>query len=172
MVIATIEKKNGRICFDDLENVTGFSFMELSVAVAQLIQDDKVLLRVNHSTEIGFTYKSAGDVLYERFMDLLFLRHGKKWSVTFYASELCVTPKYLSSIVKKVSGKTPTEWINENTVHEIEYRLCHTQASIKEIAYELDFPNVSFFGKFFKSHKGISPKRYRETCIKNYFCPC
>lgn len=100
-------------------------------------------------------------------MDLLFLHCGKKRYVTFYASKLCITPKYLCSIIKKVSGKTPAEWINEKTIHEIEYRLCHTQASIKEIAYELDFPNASFFGKYFKAQKGMSPKHYRETFINN-----
>lgn len=140
---------------------------ELATTIGMLVMKKRILVRLNHSVEKVCAYKSSGDALYERFMDLLFLHRGKKRSVTFYASELYITPKYLCAVVKKASGKTPTEWINEKAVHEIEYRLCHTQASLKEIAYELNFTNLSFFGKFFKAHKGLSPKHYRETWVKN-----
>ena len=66
-------------------------------------------------------------------------------------------------MVKEFSGKTPYTWIKEATIKEIEHRLCHTQSSIKQIAYEMNFPNCSFFGKFFKAEKGMSPALYRKT---------
>lgn len=153
------------ISFDELKEVTGLNIDELLTAIGILVMEKRILIRLNHSVENVCAYKSSGDALYERFMDLLFLYYGKKRYTTFYASKLCVTPKYLCSVIKKVSGKTTTEWINEKVIHEIEYRLCHTQAAIKKIAYELNFPNTSFFGKFFKRYKGMSPKRYRETYI-------
>lgn len=167
VVLSAIRNCNDNISFDELKEGTGLDIDEIFTAIGILVMEKRLLVRINHSVENVYAYKSSGDALYERFMDLLFLHRGKKRSVTFYASELYITPKYLCAVVKKASGKTPTEWINEKAIQEIEYRLCHTQASIKEIAYELDFPNISFFGKFFKPHKGISPKHYRETCVEN-----
>ena len=70
-------------------------------------------------------------------------------------------------MVKAASGKTPTKWIQEETIKEIERMLCHTRMPIKEIVYRLNFPNASFFGKYFKAQKGMSPKHYRETYINN-----
>lgn len=169
VILSAIRKCNNNISFDDLRDFTGLNIDEIFTAIGILVMEKRLLVRINHSVENVYAYKSSGDALYERFMDLLFLHRGKKRSVTFYASELYITPKYLCAVVKKASGKTPTEWINEKAIQEIEYRLCHTQASIKEIAYELDFPNTSFFGKFFKVHKGMSPKHYRETFAENKF---
>ena len=88
-------------------------------------------------------------------------------NINFYASKLCITPKYLSYIVKQASGKTPTILIKEKVMDEIKYRLCHTQATIKEITYALNFPNPSFFGKYFKAETGISPAAYRTKYAKN-----
>lgn len=169
VILSAIRKCNNNISFDDLRDFTGLNIDEIFTAIGILVMEKRLLVRINHSVENVCIYKSSSDALYEKFMDLLFLHYGKKRQVAFYASNLCVTSKYLCSVIKKVSGKTPIEWINERTVNEIEYRLCHTQASIKEIAYELDFPNTSFFGKFFKVHKGMSPKHYRETFAENKF---
>lgn len=162
-VLDAIQKNEGNINFYDLEETTGMEAIELFPIVEALAKENRILMRLNHLDEDTYIYKSTGDMLYERFMDLLFVYRGKRRSVAFYASRLCITPKYLCSIVKKASGKTPTEWINETTIREIEYRLCHTLSSIKEIVYALEFPNLSIFGKFFKAHKGVSPKAYRMT---------
>lgn len=165
VVLSAIRNSDGDTSFDALNGVTGLNIDELATTIGMLVMKKQILVRLNHSVEKVCAYKSSGDALYERFMDLLFLHRGKKRSVIFYASQLYITPKYLCAVVKKASGKTPTEWINEETVREIECRLCHTQASLKEIAYELNFPSLSFFGKYFKSAKGVSPKRYRENYI-------
>ena len=160
-VLDAIQKSEGNIDFYSLKETTGMEAIELFSVVEALAKENRILMRLNHLDEGTYCYKSSGDVLYERFMDLLFAHHGKRRSVAFYASRLCITPKYLCCIVKKTSGKTPTEWINETTVREIEYMLCHTRTSIKEIVYELGFSNLSNFGKFFKAHKGMSPRIYR-----------
>lgn len=172
VVLSAIRNCNDDISFDKLKEGTGLDIDELSTTIGILVMEKRILIRINHSVENIHVYKSSGDALYERFMDLLFLHRGKKRSVIFYASQLYITPKYLCAVVKKASGKTPTEWINEETVREIECRLCHTQATIKEIAYELNFPNLSFFGKYFKSAKGVSPKRYRENYVNQYQSLC
>ena len=63
---------------------------------------------------------------------------------------------------KNVSGKTATEIINAFVVEDIRQRLEYSEKSIKEIAQELDFPSISFFGKYVKAHLGVSPKEYRK----------
>lgn len=76
------------------------------------------------------------------FKDLLFAQQGRKQCVVFYASNLCITPKYLYAVVKQASGKAPSEWIKEETVKHIENILCYTQMPIKEIACELEYSNM------------------------------
>lgn len=168
IVLAAIEKNGGNLSFNELKKSTGLDFKELSTVIGLLMKENRLLTRVNHFAKGACLYKSSRDALYARFMDLLFVHHRWERSVAFYASKLCITSKYLTTVVKAASGKTPTEWIREETIREIEHMLCHTQTSIKEIAYQLNFPNLSFFGKYFKAQKGMSPKRYRETYINNF----
>lgn len=108
-VLDAIQKNEGNIDFYDLEETTGMEAIELFSIVEALAKENRILMRLNHLDEDTYIYKSTGDMLYERFMDLLFVYRGKRRSVAFYASRLCITPKYLCSIVKKASGKTPTE---------------------------------------------------------------
>ncbi len=167
IVLAAIEKNGGNLSFKELEKSTGLSFLELSTVIGLLMKENRLLMRVNHFAKGACLYKSSQDALYARFRDLLFMHHRWERSVAFYASKMCITSKYLTSVVKAASGKTPTEWIREETIKEIERMLCHTQMPIKEIVYRLNFPNASFFGKYFKAQKGMSPKHYRETFINN-----
>ena len=166
-VLAAIQQNNGNISYNDLEKSTGLGFVELSTVIGILAKENQILIRINHSTENTRAYKSASEFLCARFMDLLFLHCERERSVSFYASQLCVTAKYLSIKVKEVSGKSPTEWIREETIKIIEHMLCHTQHTIKEISNQLNFPNTSFFGKYFKAQKGMSPKLYRQTYIQS-----
>lgn len=103
-----------------------------------------------------------GTLVFRRFMELLVANNGKMKSVKTYAEELCITPKYLSSICKSVSGRTALEWIHDYTVKAIEQYLRRSNLSIKEISERLEFPNLSFFGKFTKNHLGQSPTQYRK----------
>lgn len=166
-ILAAIEKNGGNLSFNELEKSTGLGFVELSTLIGLLMKENRLLMRVNHLAKDACLYKSSQDALYARFMDLLFVHHRWERSVAFYASKMCITSKYLTTVVKAASGKTPTEWIREETIKEIERMLCHTQMPIKEIVYRLKFPNVSFFGKYFKAQKGMSPKRYRKNYINN-----
>lgn len=89
----------------------------------------------------------------------------------YYADKLHVTPKYLSSVCKSAGGKTASQFIDLAVLKDIEYLMKHSSKSIKEIAAELDFPNISFFGKYVKKHLGLSPKAYREKAIHDMFSP-
>lgn len=99
---------------------------------------------------------------FRRFIELLGMCNGRMRSVTDFADELCITPKYLSSVVKSNSGKTPLQWIHLYTTNVIVQNLRYTDKSIKDISNELGFTSQAFFGKFVKTHLGTSPKQYRR----------
>ena len=103
-----------------------------------------------------------GDLLFRRYIELLAESGGLERSVKAYAEKLCITPKYLSSLCKKVSGKTALSWIHQFTIDAIIKRLKYSNMTIKEISDSMNFPNISFFGKFVKSQTGMSSSEYRK----------
>lgn len=106
--------------------------------------------------------KGRGEVIFEEFTALLREYNKRERNVGFYARQLNITPKYLSSIVKEVSGKTAARWIDESVILEAKTLLKYSGMSIQEIAYHLNFSTQSFFGKYFKQHTGTSPSRYKR----------
>ena len=102
------------------------------------------------------------EVIFEEFMELLQQYNKMERNVGFYARKLRITPKYLSSVVKDVSGKTAAQWIDESVILEAKTPLKYSGLSIQEIAYHLNFSTQSFFGKYFKQHTGTSPSRYKR----------
>lgn len=110
------------------------------------------------------TRKLSGDELTtQRFLSEV--RQLYKWerSVAYYADRMHLTPGYLSSIVRNVSGKTALEWIDSFVLLEAKVLLKSTNLTIQQISQELHFPSQSFFGKYFKRLTGISPKAFREN---------
>lgn len=102
------------------------------------------------------------DILFKRFLDMLTNSEVKSRFVYYYADKLNVSTKYLSAVCKNVSGRTAGDIIDEYVINDIVRMLRYSDKSIKEIALELDFPNISFFGKYVKAHLGVSPKAYRK----------
>lgn len=98
---------------------------------------------------------------FERFLMEVARHHKDERSVQFYADALHITPKYLSTVIKDVSGRSAAEWIDEFVIQEAKILLRHSSKSIQEITYHLNFSTQSFFGKYFKRHVGISPSQYR-----------
>lgn len=101
--------------------------------------------------------------LYDDFFMLLTRYYRKERSVSFYADKMNLTPKYLSRVIKKVSGKSILEWINEFVVIEIKVRLKTTEKTVSEISEDLNFPNPSAFVQFFKLHTGTTPMKFRQS---------
>ena len=110
----------------------------------------------------GRTTQTRSDALFARFIRLLEEHFRTERRVSWYAEQLCITPKYLSEVVKQVSKRTPNEWIDNYVVLEMRVLLKNSTKNIKEIAEELSFPNQSFLGKYFKEHVGVSPSEYRK----------
>lgn len=107
--------------------------------------------------------KSRQEIIFTRFIKLVEQNFRHERRVSWYASEQKITPKYLSESVKSVSHRTPNEWIDYYTILELRVKLRNTLKPIKEIADELNFPNQSFLGKFFKDRVGMSPSQYRKS---------
>lgn len=105
---------------------------------------------------------NRGEVLYMKFLGLLNQHYKEQREVAFYANELHLSPKYLSAICKEQSGKSASIWINEAVVEEIRYQLLHSDLSVKEICVMMNFPNISFFGRYVKKHLGHSPQAFRK----------
>lgn len=109
---------------------------------------------------------TSGESLFRRFIELLESSYPRQRTVTYYAERLNITPKYLSSVCKQASGQCPSTLIDNYVLRDIDYLMKHSQKNIKEIAFELGFPNLSFFGKYVKKHQGMSPKAYREATLQ------
>lgn len=103
-----------------------------------------------------------GDLLYKEFTDLLAESGGRIHSVNDMADQLHVTAKYLSAVVRKSSGRKAYDIIRASITQAIEQRLRYTDKSVKAIAWELGFDNLSFFGRFCRNNLGCSPNEYRR----------
>lgn len=99
--------------------------------------------------------------IFESLVKLIDENFMRERSVAFYADQLCITPKYLSVIVKSVCGKTVQQLLFQAIIRRSIYLMKNTNKTILQIASELSFPNASAFGTFFKKHTGLSPKNYR-----------
>ena len=80
--------------------------------------------------------------------------------VSFYASKLCITPKYLGVVVAQVSGRRPLEWIRDYVILDAKAMLLSREYSIQQISQILHFPNPSFFSKYFREAVGCSPSKF------------
>ena len=103
------------------------------------------------------------DRIFRRFMLMLADSSSVNRSVKSYADELCVSPKYLTSVCRKHSDYTASELIATAVISRIKQMLLFSDKSIKEVASEMGFDNLSFFGKYVKKHLGLSPNHYRKA---------
>ena len=107
-------------------------------------------------------------VMLDRFLKLVAEYHNSERKVTFYADKLCLTPKYLSKLVRSSSGRSAPEWIDSFVILEAKNMLKYSDMPIKEIVYRLHFPNQSVFYKFFRKHTGLTPSEYRSEKDKSF----
>lgn len=106
--------------------------------------------------------KNREDFITQRFFGFLSEHYLRERDVTYYADKLCITVKYLTKIVKKVTGRTASEWISISTVVEIKQRLKNSDSPIFQIADELGFSDASVFSRYFRRYTGMTPLEYRN----------
>lgn len=101
--------------------------------------------------------------LFQRFVALVHEHCTEQREVAFYADRLCISTRYLSTIIRSVAHSTAKEFIDRSVMLEIKMMLQSTDLSVQEIAYRLRFPDQSYLGRFFKKHAGESPTEYRNN---------
>jgi AraC-like DNA-binding protein len=110
----------------------------------------------------GSDPQSSQGILLDRFMNLVKENFREQRDVGFYADKLCLTPKYLSKVIRDNSGSSADEWIDNYVTLEAKALLKSTNMTIQQISEELNSPSQSFFGKYFKRIVGVSPSEYRK----------
>lgn len=103
-----------------------------------------------------------GEELTDGFFRLLHEHFRIHRETTFYAGQLCISSKYLSRLIRQVTGQVPSYWIADFTVREAKMLLKSTTLTVTQLSEQLNFPNSSFFARYFKRHTGIAPQEYRQ----------
>ncbi|MDE5728134.1 MAG: AraC family transcriptional regulator [Duncaniella sp.] len=98
-----------------------------------------------------------------QFFKLVHQHHRRERSVGFYAGKLYITPKYLSLVIKEHTGHSAAQIIDSYVLLEAKNLLRFSGKNIQQVAYELNFPNQSSFGKYFKHLTGLSPSEYQRS---------
>lgn len=130
-----------------------------TLMLAMFYELSEVIYRFQHVKNERLT---RADIIFTQFIKLVEENCRSERRVSWYAQQLNITPKYLSEMVKQVSKRTPNEWIDNYVTQELRIMLKNTTLSIKAVAKEMNFPNQSFLGKYFKEHVGVSPSEYRK----------
>jgi len=163
-----------------LENRNDINFLEslFKKGIAELEKGEGFSIHILHSildlilTTCSSLYKTdenaltgKGHMLVKKFFQLVEENYERNLSVAQYADKMAITPNHLTQTVTQLTGKTSTQIIKAKQILEIKRLLIHTNLSVTEIATRLNFPDQSYFAKFFKRETGISPLKYRSKSI-------
>ena len=116
----------------------------------QTVRDD----RERRSRKINYVHE---------FMELVRIHHTRERTIAFYADRLYISPKYLSHLIKEATGRSAAQWIDRFVIQEAKNMLRFSNKNIQQVAYALNFPTQSSFGKYFKHLTGLSPTEYQKT---------
>ena len=106
--------------------------------------------------------RSREQTIFDRFILLVNQHCREQHQISYYAERLCLTERYLGTIVRQTSGTTAKEWIDRALIARIKVELRHTDKSVARISEEMNFPNPSFFSKYFKRLTQQTPAQYRS----------
>lgn len=165
------------LSFQELSSSMQMDSFRLSSALGWLLRGDEIVVTYLEGTQYFQVkdkaiataknyYLPREQEIYLKFKYLITQHCHEHLNVSDYAKMLCISSKYLSSSVRKASGKAAKKWIEEATVKEIERDLRTTCKSIKEISDSFQFPTATFFCKCFKQQLGMSPGEYRKLLVK------
>lgn len=117
-------------------------------------------------TEKDVNRHNRNEEIFRQFIQLTIKHFKDREKLDFYARNLYISAKYLCDVIKRTSGHTPREWIDHYTILEAKILLQTTDMTTEQISYELNFPNASFFCKFFRKNVGMTTKEYRMSLSK------
>lgn len=113
------------------------------------------------------SFKNHSDELFYHFRQLLGKHYRESRNVAFYAEKMCITPRYLSNVVRSHYGKSPKEAIDIFTVMQIRLDLLQSDISLTELTWKYNFSSLSFFSDYFKRNAGCTPQEYRLANREN-----
>ena len=132
-------------------------------AVYQLMRSLLHFLARDYHVDVQSTHTiSRAEQICGQYFSLVELHCREQHSVEWYASQMCLAPKYLSNVVKQTLGSSPNKYIDEALTRQARDLLSSTSLSIQQISDRLGFQNQSHFGTFFKRHEGLSPAAFRK----------
>lgn len=137
-----------------LRTTYGLFLLELNAIQERTIRDRRFPKRIEE--------------LFFDFLRLVPIHFTEHHDVAFYASQFCITPRYLSQIVREVSGRTVVDYINQMLLMEASYLLQQTSFPIVQIADRLHFSEAASFTRFFTRMKGMTPKEFRRAVFECY----
>lgn len=158
--------KRYRLYFDLLQNHlscpdTPHKELRLRLLFASMAYDLHDLNKFQDEQPLRQTYSSGENIL-RQFMQHLHDPAQPYLNVNEYASLFNITPKYFSSVCKRLTGKTANQLISDEIVRSAQISLRDSSKSVKQIAALMGFKNQSHFGRFFRQQTGVSPQQYRE----------
>lgn len=151
-----------RFTYRDCDNVFRDIIIRNRLQNLLLEAYDKIL-RLPSRRPRSFDAPTRQTELFHRFVALVHEHCTREREVGFYADRLCISTRYLSSIVRGVSHGSAKEFIDRAVILEIKVLLQSTDLSIQEIAYRLHFPDQSYLGRYFRHHTGLSPTGFRNA---------
>ena len=138
------------------------TFTQLILGLGNLIKNGK---------SVNQQYNRNQEIVKELVRTVVMNYHTER-NVSFYAEKMHLSPQHLSTTIKKITGKTLTDIISSFIINDAKAKLKSTEMTIQEIAYSLNFTDISFFGKYFKRSTGSSPKPYRTPELSNNELHC
>lgn len=129
----------------------------LIAALAYVVND----IRIKNEGNANNNRSHERDI-FDRFIALVNKHSAQEHHLPFYADKLCISEKYLSAIIRQASGTTAKEWLDRSLITAAKVKLRHSDLQISQIADQLNFPNASFFCKYFKRITGVTPLQYRN----------
>lgn len=136
----------------------------IAALIYQLMQvADSLVKPENSEAEDSHKAGSRRFNYVREFVELVHKYYTKERSVGFYADKLCISPKYLSFIIKDVTKRSAAEWIDEYVILEAKNMLRFSGMNVQQVAYSLNFNNQSSFGKYFKHLTGMSPTQFQKS---------
>lgn len=150
-IVNTFSRKKHALTDTTIKSLLFALIIEISANYTKENTNEKVLI------------SSRKEEINEHFFKLLLRHYRQERNASFYADKLCISIKYLSAIMKKTTGRSVSFWIDEAVIIGAKILLKSTDLTMLQISEKLNFPNPSFFGRYFKKHVGQTPLKYRES---------
>lgn len=138
-----------------------YNLMTASNLIAAQMHHYDALFRQHSARQI--TIQAREQTLFDRFIYLVNQHAPTEHQIGFYARKMCLTERYLGTVIRQVTGVTAKQWIDRALVTRIKVELRHSDKSVAQIAEAMNFPNPSFLAKYFKRLTSMTPAEFRKS---------